>query len=365
MTDFKKYLILTFFITFLNLIVVLFFFVPRLNATDSAQYISTILNFSGDHSSALYIFRLIKPLPILIGAAFLPLMSPAIALILQNVFFYFATVLVIFLLINLVYRNEKQAFYGAVLFSTTYPVMAYGLSPLTDFSGWFFYIFCIYLSIIFFNNPSFKKSFLIGFLGGIGMLFKENLAALVIFFPFFVFICTSLSVKEKLKHIFIFLGAFFVPVFISGVIIYHFFSYTIIQWYANVTLNHGNSSPYAYDAVRIIIEIARVFSIGWIFFFLGLLKEIKSKNKDRINLLISLIPSSLSFFLWSFPHNRIAFISAPLIILIGSFGLVELFKDHKSSRYIQLIILFIYIFINYYLVEFLLKYGDILRMYFK
>jgi len=365
MTIFKKYLLLTFFVAFLNLLIILFFFVPRLNATDSAQYISTILHLSGDHSETLYPFRVINPLPVLIGAILSPFMSASATLILQNIFFYFGSVLVIFLLINSVYKNEKQAFYGAILFSTAYPVMAYGLSPLTDFSGWFFYILCIYLTVRFFKKPILRKSFLIGLLGGIGMLFKENLAALPIFFFVFVFVCANFSLRNKVRHICVFLLAFFLPVITSEVMIYHFFSYSMIQWYLNVSLTHGNSFIYAYSPLRIVIEIARVFSFGWIFFLAGLIREIRTKDKNRTKILISLILPSLSFFLWAFPHNRIAFISAPLIILLGSFGFIELFKNNKYSRYIEITLLFFYIFINHFLVEFLLKYGDALRIYFK
>jgi hypothetical protein len=364
MTLFKKYLFLSLFIAFLNLLVILFFFVPRLQATDSAQYISTILHLSGDHSATLVPYRLIKPLPILIGIILLPLMTAGSALIFQNIIFYFASVLLIFLLVNLVYKNEKQAFYGAVLFSTAYPVLAYGLSPLTDFGGWFFYILCIYLTIKFFNNPSIKKSLFIGFLGGIGMLFKENLAALVIFFPFFLFICTPLPVKNKLKYIFSFLSAFLVPVVVSQAIIYYFISYSMIQWYFGFMFDHGNSSAYIYSIPRIIIEIARVFSFGWIFFLVGLLKEMSIKDKNRSKILIALVPSSLSFFLWAAPHNRIAFISAPLIIMLGSFGLVGIFQKQKISKYAEPALLFFCIFINYFLVEFFLKYGNILRPMF-
>jgi hypothetical protein len=364
MTIFRKYILLTFIVSLLNVLIILLFFVPRLNATDSAQYISTIQHVSGDSSATLYSYRILKPLPILIGVVLLPIMSAAQALILQNVIFYFATVLLIFLLINSVYKNEKQAFYGTVLFSTAYPVMAYGLSPLTDFGGWFFYILCIYLTIIFFNNPTYKKSFLIGFLGGIGMLFKENLAALLIFLPSFVLLCTHLTVKEKMRHILGFGVAFLSPIFISGIIVYRFFSYSMIQWYIDVSLHHEGSSVYAYSPLRIIIEIGRIFSLGWVFFLVGVTKEIKTKNKERINLLISLVPSSLSFFLWAFPHNRIAFISAPLIVLLGSFGLVELFKKYKFSKYIEISLLLICVLTNYFLVEFLLKYGDILRPMF-
>ena len=364
MTTFRKYLLFAFVVALLNVLIILLFFVPRLNATDSAQYISTIQHISGDNSAVLHPYRMIKPLPILIGVVLSPFMSAAQALILQNIIFYFLTVLVVFLLINLVYKNERQAFYGATLVSAAYPVMAYGLSPLTDFSGWFFYILCIYLTIVFFKYPSYRKSLLIGFLGGIGMLFKENLAALVIFFPCFVLICTNLPIKEKIKHILGFGGAFLTPIFISGIVVYRFFSYSMIQWYIDVSFHRGSSDIYAYSPFRIIIEIGRVFSLGWIFFLVGVIKEIKIKNRERAKLLISLVPSSLSFFLWAFPHNRIAFISAPLIVLLGSFGLVELFKNYKFNKYIELFLLFLCVLTNYFLVEFLLKYGDILRPIF-
>lgn len=360
MTNFKKYLLISLALALLNAIVLLVFFVPRLDHTDTAQYISTINYLSGDSQSQFYVFRLLKPMPVFIGVALNGILDAKSSLIAQNLVFYFLSVFLVFLLINRLYKNEKQAFYGTILYVGAYPMLAYGLAALTDTSGWFFYILSVLISLKFLEKNSFKTAFLAGLVAGIGMLFKENMAAAPIFFASLIFLATNLSLKDKLKYILIFGIPFAVIILINSIVIYKLYSYSYLDWYT-AQFEHPKEGFFAYTSLRIAIEILRVLLVGWIFFLLGVGKEIVLKNKERIKILIAFIVPSLSFFLWAYPHNRIAYIAFPLLVALGSFGILRNFKNYKLNTFTEVTLLSVYVLVNYVALEFFLRYGTTLQ----
>ena len=362
MNTFKKYLLLSLIVALVNAVILVVFFVPRFDHTDTREYIATIEYISGNPKGRLFIHRFLKPLPILIGAAISPILRTENTLIVQNLIFYFLSVLLIFFLIYRLYRNERQAFYGVILYIGAYPMLAYGLAPLTDMPGWFFYLFSVFIALAYFKRPNLKTSFLSGLVAGIGMLFKENSAAASIFFVSLLIIVSQVSLKDKLKNIFVFGIAFLFFPLINQLYIYSLYSYSYWDWYRTGGLHSTSLTTfYAYTPFRIIIEMGRVFLIGWIFFLGGFFKEIYIKNRERQKVLLSFIPSSLSFFLWAYPHNRIIFIAAPLLVLLGSFGLLRKHKNSKVSSFVEVSLLSLYIFVNYIILEFLLRYGTIIQ----
>jgi 4-amino-4-deoxy-L-arabinose transferase-like glycosyltransferase len=359
MNSFQKYLLLSLIIALLNAALILIFFAPRFDYTDTPQYISTIRNLAGDETAQVYPFRILKPMPILIGAALAPFVGAENTLVFQNIFFYFFSVVLIYFLINFLYHNPRQAFYGAVLYSTAYPMLAYGLASLTDLSGWFFFLLAALLSLIFLKKPSLKTAIFAGLVAGMGMLFKENVAAAPIFFASLVFIAGRFPLKEKLKYILVFGLAFILFPVANSIILYKIFSYSHLDTFRTVGVGGSGArgNLYMYTLPRILIEMGRVFLLGWVFIFLGAYKEFSQKGKERIRILLSFIPPSLSPFLWIAPHNRMLFIAFPILVLLGSFGLLRNLKDPRISLLVELGLLFLYIILNYAILEFLLNYG--------
>lgn len=361
MNLFRKYLLLSLIFAAFNATLLLIFFIPRINHTDTRDYVATIQYISGNSEGKLYVYRILKPAPMLIGALLTPVLSPKNSLIFQNLIFYFLSVWLIFLLISRIYQNQKQAFYGTVLYTAAYPMLAYGLVPLTDMPGWFFYLFSVLISLNLIKKNQLKTVILSGFIAGIGMLFKESVAAAPIFFISFLFITIKIPFKEKLKYILIFGLSFLLPVLINSIIIYKLYSCSYLHWYIHVWENHPQANVYAYTTLRILIEFGRVFLIGWIFVLVGILKEVFVKNIQRIKILISFILPSLSFFLWAFPHNRLIYIAFPLLVLLGSFGLLREHKNQRINNFAELSLLILYVLSNYILLEFLLRYGEVIQ----
>jgi hypothetical protein len=360
MNNFRKYLLISLVFASLNAALLLIFFIPRIHHADTREYVATIQYIAGSPEGELFPHRILKPLPLMIGSLFTPIMSPQNALIFQNLIFYFLSAWLIFVLIFRLYKNEKQAFYGTILYVTAYPMLAYGLAALTDISGWFFYLLSAIIALNIFNKPQLKTAFWAGFAAGAGMLFKENTAAAPIFFASLLFIAVNLPFKEKLKYILIYGTAFIFPVLISGIVIYRIYSYSYLDWYKAIW-EHSTTGLYAYSPFRILIEGGRVLLIGWIFVLIGALKEFFLKNIERIKVLISFIPPSLSFFLWAFPHNRIIYIAFPLLVILGSLGLLKNFKNPKINTFTEIFLLSSYVLVNYFVLDFLLRYGSIIQ----
>jgi hypothetical protein len=374
MNNFKKYLLLSLVVALLNAVVLLVFFVPRFDdseTSDTPHYVSSIEYIAGNNQAQLWPNRLLKPMPILIGAVISPIFGAKNSLVAQNVFFYFLSAFLIFFLIYHLYHNEKQAFYGTVLFVGAYPMLAYGLAPLTDSPGWFFYLLSVFISLKFIEKPHFKTVLLSGFAAGFGMLFKENVAAAPIFFFALIFIASKLSFKEKIKYLAIYGLAFSIFPLINSIIMYKLYSYSYLDWlgYNGVGGEGRSNILYMVTPLRILIEIARVLLVGWIFVLLGILKEFTLKNKERIKILVSFILASLSAFLWVYPHNRILFIAFPPLVLLGSFGLLRNhknldspeIKNQRNNKIVELSLLAGYLLTNYIIFEFLLRYGRIIQ----
>jgi hypothetical protein len=358
MTSFKKYFLLALVFALLNAIFLLVFFVPRFNHTDSAQYISTIKYVLNRPDGEIILHRILNPAPIFIGVFFSFILDVKDVLIAQNIIFYFLSVILVFFLVFRIYNNEKQAFYGTVLYSTAYPMLAFGLASLTDLSGWFFYLLSIFIIFNLIKKPNLKTVFLSGLIAGIGMLFKENAAVIPIFFFSFVFLVLKLSLREKIKYLLVFGVAFICLPAINDIILYHFYSYSHYHAY-----RLGGFSPKNYNTFymvswfRIIIELVRVFFVGWVFILIGILKDIFIKNTEKIKFLIVFILPSLSVFLWSFPHNRMMYIAFPILVFWGSFGILRSYKNLKINKLIEILLISIYILSNYAMLEFFLRYG--------
>lgn len=364
MTPFKKYLLFSLIFALLNTALILIFFIDRFDNSDTEQYVATIKYItSGEYDDMVddgINHRILKPLPLLVGSFLSPILSPENTLVAQNLVFYFLSIYIIFLIVNHLYHNARQAFYGTILFGTGYSMLAYGLAPLVDLSGWFFYFLIIWLSIKLLGDPNLKKSLLIGLISGLGMLFKESVAAAPIFFVSLIFIAAPFKFKDKFKYIFYFSIGFLVPVLLNNLLFYYLHSYTLLDWYREISAANPRQGFYAYSFLRIIIEIGRAFFLGWLFIISGALRELKEKNIERIKILYALIPSSLSFLIWPYPHNRIAYIAVPLLFLLGSFGILREDDNRRIRILKEISLLLIYICVNYFFLDFLLRYGNFL-----
>jgi 4-amino-4-deoxy-L-arabinose transferase-like glycosyltransferase len=332
-------------------------FTPRSTAPDTDEYAATIRYVAQVPGGELYWYRILKPLPILVGAALIDLVSPVDALILQSVVFFFLSIVLVFELTYELYGDGRQSAYAAVIFAAAYPMLAYGLVALTDLSGWFFLLLTVLLSIRYLKVPNRKKVFLIGLIAGLGMLFKENTAAATIFFAAFMFLNKELVLADRCKYVLIFGVAFLILPGINTIILLKLYSQSYWSWFM-WNWNGKRETLYAYTPLRIAMEVVRVMLLGWLFVAAGIVAEYWHKNEARQRILFALVPASLSVLLWPFLHNRTMYVAGPLLAILASSGLFIRSKNFEFPAYARVVLVASYIVTNFAILEFLLRYGE-------
>jgi hypothetical protein len=329
---------------------------------DSQSYISTanfIMTGIGDGDVA--IFRLLRPLGPILAILLTPFVgSVANGFIAENCIFLVLSSVLVFLIAKEIYNNEKIALFSSFLFSSSWVVLMYGLTVLTDMGVYFFIILAIYLTLIFFKKDGdYKFLLVIGLICGLGILMKESAVMGALFFVLMLLLSEN-GIKKKMERLLLFSFAFSIPIFINSVIIYYLFNYTYLDLYLHVESAYRAVGNPFYSILYLILGIGFVFNIALPFFMIGLYNQIK--NRENLTIYVSLILSSfIPLFLWPAQDFRFIFVIFIGMIPLSSYG-IKVFCDYfdKSTSKINIKILGIgivsaYVFVNM-LVRFILSY---------
>lgn len=319
----------------LNTLGILYFFSESIERSDTPLYVQTIDYFSGK-AAVPSLDRLVKPLSMMSAAGLSSLFGPRGALFAQNILCYFASIFLVFKIIEKLYSDKKQAFYGAIIFMTSFPMLQNALSFLTDMTGWFFLILVVYLALIFYQKPSLKLTVIAGLLSGIGFLFKESGIAGAVFLAFLLLFAPKFKWPQKIKYGAVLFLCAVLPVIFSVFLITQAFHYSYFDWYkANLA-----SSGKDYNLQNIIQQLLVMFLLGWVFAIKGFLQEKKNQwaDGDRKIIFLAMIPLFLTGFLWPMPVARVLFLGIMPLVILASYGLAS-FK--KPSLEITLLALFV------------------------
>ncbi len=344
-----KYLIFALFFALLNMGAIFLIFGFQ-EYGDSPEYIGLIHWFQGDETG-LNLRRLVTPLGPLLALPFEPLARGA-GLIIQNIFFYLLSSFLIFKITELIYKNQRQAMLASIFFVISVQALSNGISYLTDAGGWFFYLLSIFLTLLYFKSKNNKLIPVNGFLAGLGFLMKESGGLGVLFFGSMILLSRNLVVKEKIIKILYFGIFFFVPILIWQAWTFKYFHFTAFHNYL-IGRAGTEGEGLILSSFRYIGQLFIVIGILWPFVFIGLWRELKEKNWERMKIFLALIPSSFVFLFWStWAGARTVFYFAPLGIILATYGLDFFWQklgEKKGILMISLLILFILVF-NYYFV---------------
>ena len=335
----NRYLILALFFALLNAggIFLIFGFQEY---GDTEGYINTIHGFLGQGEFEVFPW-ILRPLGPLLAAPF-EFLGEGAGLIVQNVIFYLLSAYLIFRITELIYHKKRQAFFASLFFITATPVIEVGLSYLTDSGAWFFYLLSLFLTLLYLKNGNEKLIPLNGFLCSLGFLMKENGGLGVLFFGIIILLSKKFSLKEKFFKIILFGIFFLIPLLIFQFFIYQHFHFTSLDWY-----HRGNGEGALLATFRYLGQLFRVLGILWPFFLIGVWREWKEKNWEKLKIFFALLPASFSFLLWSTSAGgRATFIFAPLGIILASYGL-EFFQP-KMKKATLIAFFMVLIIFNYY-----------------
>ncbi|MDO8601400.1 MAG: glycosyltransferase family 39 protein [bacterium] len=329
----NKYLIFALVFAVLNMAAVIFIFGFRTYG-DTSSYINAIHWFQGESVGVLDPWVVLKPLGILLALPF-EFLGAGAGLVVQNIVFYLLSAFLMFKIADLLFDNpfdklrasKKQALLASIFFVTATQVLEVGLAYLTDMGAWFFYLLSIFLTLLYLKNKNGKLIMLAGFLSGVGVLMKENGGLGALFFGLVILLSKDFKFKEKIFKILRFAGFFAIPILAWQIFMYQRFQLTSLDWYLFQLGGFSHGEGTGMVILKYFGQLFRTLGILWIFFFIGLWREIKEKNWQRLKIYLALLPGSLSFFLWPISAGgRSVFVFAPLGILLASYG----FKKMKS-----------------------------------
>ena len=338
----NKYLIFALIFAVLNMAAVIFIFGFRTYG-DSVSYIDAIHWFQGKSVGVLDPWVVLKPLGILLALPF-EFLGAGAGLIVQNIIFYLLSAFLMFKITDLLFDDKKQALLASIFFVTATQVLEVGLAYLTDMGAWFFYLASLFLAILYLKNKDAKLIMLAGFLSGVGVLMKENGGLGALFFGLAILLSKDSKFKEKIFKILRFAVFFLIPIILWQVFMYQRFHLTSLDWYSFQIkgFSHGEGTDMV--ILKYFGQLFRTLGILWVFFFIGLWRELREKNWQRLKIYLALLPGSLSFFLWPISAGgRSVFVFAPLGMLLASYGCKKI-KPLLMASIISVILILNYAF---------------------
>lgn len=331
----NKYLVLVLLFTLLNVAAIFLIFGFQLRG-DSQSWIDVVHWFQGRGTEVSPI-RIIRPLGPLIAVPF-EFLGNGAGLIVQNIIFYLLCAFLMLKITELIFHDKKQAFLASLFFVISPTILQYGLAYLVDTGAWFFNLLSIFLTLVYFKNKDERLIILNGFLSGMGVLMKENGGLGALFFGMMILLSQEFGVKDKISKIIRFGIFFIVPIAIVQLLTFKYLHFTYLDLYVA-----GGVATRGSGLLLIVLEYLGQFfgvlGILWIFFFVGLQRELLEKNRERMKIYLALVPSSFSFVLWSIEAgSRLLFIFFPLGILLATRGLVFVVDKLGKKRGALLII---------------------------
>ncbi|MFH1225937.1 MAG: glycosyltransferase family 39 protein [bacterium] len=308
-------------------------------------------DFTADSYSVYPIFRPLAPLlaiPLgLIG-------GEETGLLILSFLFYLASVYLVFKITDLIYESKKQAFLASILWAFAISAIKYSVSAhATDVGAWFFCLLSVFLTLLYFKKRQNRWLVWNGLITGLGVLMKENGGLGVLFFAAMVFLSGEFNFREKFLKLIKFGIFFLMPVVFWDVCVSTFTSFSRFDFLSTdvATYAQGKPSLATFFILQHFLSLLTTFGLlGWLLIFFGGLEEWRIKNKERIKIILALVPFSLISWLWVSGDSRHAFIIGALGALLGSFGLINLEKLFPNKRIGQLLTILavcLYITLNY------------------
>ncbi len=316
---------------------------PLVISGDSVAYFETAKFLGGLEGGVLHPARILKP--------FGPLLAYLIGqgtgwgvewgLLLENALWYLLMVPAIYALLRRMSRgNSNQALWGSIIFLCAYPMLAYGVSYMTDISGWFFTVWGYYFVVRFVDERMLRDAFFAGLTMAVGFLCKEYVAAVALFFFLAACFAPGFWWEDRLRS----LAFFALPVFVIAggwqIFCWTVYHVSYLGWYAA-----GGVSHYELKVVPFMIKsFLGVFLVGWVLALVGLWTLWREGSSRELFLLKLLALPSMSFLLWHVASSRIYFIAAiPAAFLAG----VYLERLYKTNRIVFWSVLLCVIVVNY------------------
>ena len=342
----------------LNLLVYwkIFSFHPN-NDTDGFLYL--IQAFRGQ-DAPVYPNRYLNPFYAIVGATVFSACSPAHALILTNIIFYFGLVFLTFFLIRRVFKSDWCGWTAAALLATAYPLLRYGLTQVQDIGGYFWFLATVCAAWLWREKKQWPYLLLAGSAVGFGILTKESGCMGALFFAGLVLVA-PLNWKEKAKACLLF------SVIPLAVLIFNAWNgsqigYSSAEWFV---WNWQVYAPGNFTFIKWLGVNLSTYNFVWLIFAAGLyflLRQRRALSEDIKIYLMAMILPSLSYFAWPIFISRTVFISAWLVLPIAAYGLKQISQLGQRGRILAVSALIIAL-LSPYALQAALRYANVFAIF--
>jgi len=332
-----KIILFLFLLATLNLFIfwALYDFHPN---NDTSGFIDLINFFRGIDISFFVPARYLNPFYAVIGSKILFFMSAEHSLIVTNIAFYYGIVFLTYGLIRRVFKNNFIGFVSTLIVVSGYAMLRYSLTQVQDIGGYFWFLLTFYAGWRWWEDKRrasmddarydfVKSNKLWLYLGGIsvafGLLTKES-GAMGALFVGILFLLDRVSWRERALNFVRFSIFPFATIIING-LRGNDVNYSSARWFI---FNWKVYAEENYTLLKWFGVHASTYNILWLFILIGLYFLIRNrKNLDRnIKIyLLAVIPSSMSYYMWSLFIARTVFISAWFFVPIAVYGIYNIY----------------------------------------
>jgi hypothetical protein len=296
---------------------------------DTSSFVAALRLASGESGVEDRLFRLTKPLALLLPIIFYQLGVSAIqALWIQQILSWCLLAFFSFRIFHILFDNPRQAWVGTLALLFCQPIAVYGLAALVDMAGWAFMFGIVYF-VLRYQHKLDRIQWLIalGLLLGLGIFVKESVL-LAGLYTFFFLLYQSSTLLTKLKQYLVIGFSFFLVFVIGSGITWLIWETTIYHW---VLFNQDTPPPSS--LYHILLQTYRTLDVFWFLVLVGVLHY--GRDRSQYGPLLSFVSTAtvgmLVFpFLWHYHYDRILFMNTifllPLVVvgsqLLGRFQLV-------------------------------------------
>ncbi|MCH2021069.1 MAG: hypothetical protein MK207_01210 [Saprospiraceae bacterium] len=294
--------------------------------TDTPGFVNAVNLLLNNNAEADLLFRLTKPLALILPAAFYSLFNiPVIyGLFLQQLIAYWVSAFVLYKIIKYVTNRQELAYLGMLGYVLCQPVSVYGLAMLTDGIGWCWAILGIWFSFKIIDSPA-QRLIYFSFLGlyiGIGLFIKESVAVIGVFIFYHILLNTNFSNVYKIKAYFNIGSTFIISFLLGNFFVFNMWGESLFQW-----IEFGHNSPPEFSLIGFIQQSYHTLDVYWFLVILGILVFFKTiLEQKQINKgLMSMILTACSIWIllpvvWPYWSDRILFMAAPFIVVWIAIG---------------------------------------------
>jgi hypothetical protein len=233
--------------------------------------------------------------------------------VLLNFFFFVGMGIVSFLFLRRLFTPLSAAL-GAYLICANYDVIVFGLRPLADIGGWFFYLLALYCIATFMITSSYRYLIYAALAIGCGGLFKEYAFLAVVPFAALSLYEWGRYPLELIKKTMLPAVLSILPVLVIHLSVYVSYHYTYLDWYQHNNQQYGytNWTSNTIKSFGVVLNLlALPVFVGFALFF----KEFRLDRKAIF--LLSLCIPALFVLMWPSITERIVFLAVPTAAVFG------------------------------------------------